>query len=171
MFFGGMLFYTNKTFYNIFECTPGLGFKNKTLLTDRLELNNTISVNTSLVSDFSHLYKKNLIGLLNNYYSQINSVNNQIFDLVRLNILRLYLIKSYKGRCHAIGKPVKGQRTWSNGWSSYKNNLILRKFISEMKFKISKNVKIEKINYKVTKKKYGVKKKYKNIKKKKTLWL
>lgn len=112
----------------------------------------------TLVSDFHLFFRKNLVSFLNRYYSQISSVNNQVSELVRLNILRLYLIKSYKGRCHALGKPVRGQRTWSNSWSSYKSNLILRKFISEMKFKISKTTKVEKINYKMTKKKYGVKK-------------
>ena len=51
---------------------------------------------------------------LNIIFSQINSVNNNILALKKLKIARMYLVKSYKGRCHAIGKPVNGQRTWSN---------------------------------------------------------
>jgi hypothetical protein len=73
--------------------------------------------------------------------------------------MRMYLIKSYKGRCHAIGKPVKGQRTWSNAWNSYNHNKILRYFISEIKRKSNIDKTVEKINYKVVKKKYPSKKK------------
>lgn len=153
LFFGGMLFYSNKTFYNIFKCTPGLGLKNKLILTNRLELSNSINVNLSFLTDFTLIYKKNIVGMLNRYYSQLASVNNQPNDLLRLNILRLYLVRSYRGRCHALGKPVRGQRTWSNSWTSYKINLILRRFIGEMKSKIAKTAKVEKINFRVTKKK------------------
>jgi len=70
----------------------------------------------------------------------------------------MYLIKVYKGKCHLVGKPVRGQRTWSNAWTSFKRNLILRKFVSEIKLKLSKEKKPEKINYKLIKKKYGIKK-------------
>lgn len=151
-----MLFYTNKTFYNIFTCTEGLSTYNKIMLLKRIELSNSIVINSTFLVDFKDRYKKDLVGFLNKYYSQVNSVNAQLYNLKKLNIIRLYLIKSYRGRCHALGKPVKGQRTWSNGWTSYKYNLTLRKFIGEMKSKISSNTKTEKINYKMTKKKYGV---------------
>lgn len=167
-----MLFYSNKTFYDVFKLTPGLGLKNKAMLTKRLELSNVTSVNSSFLADFVFIYNKNVIGMLNRYYSQLHTVNNQVSDLLRLNIIRLYLIKSYRGRCHALGKPVRGQRTWSNGWTSYKINLTLRKFVSEMKFKISKITKVDKINYRVAKKKYGInKKKLKSKEVKKVLWL
>jgi len=49
--------------------------------------------------------------ILNMYLSQLISINNNIFELIKYNIIRLYLIKTFKGRCHALGKPVKGQRT------------------------------------------------------------
>lgn len=166
------MFYSNKTFYHIFKCTPGLGLRNKLTLSNRLELSNTVNTNASLLEDFTFKYKKNIVGILNRYYSQLNSVNNQLNDLLRLNIVRLYLIKSYRGRCHALGKPTRGQRTWSNGWTSYKINLILRKFIGEIKSKMSKTTKIEKINYRVAKKKYGInKKKLKAKEVKKIKWL
>jgi len=35
----------------------------------------------------------------------------QILDLMRVNILRKFVIRSYQGLCHAHGKPVYGQRT------------------------------------------------------------
>lgn len=68
----------------------------------------------TFLSNFKNFYKKELIGFLNRYYSQVSSVNNTLFELQKFKIIRLYLIKSYKGRCHALGKPVNGQRTWSN---------------------------------------------------------
>lgn len=80
----------------------------------RFELPNTIFFNSISILKVSKIYYKEIVGFLNHYYSEISSVNNIYIDLKRLNIIRLYLIKSYKGRCHAIGKPVRGQRTWSN---------------------------------------------------------
>lgn len=126
----------------------------------------------TLLIDFKHIYKKEIIGFLNRYYSQVSSVNNTLFELKKLRIVRLYLIKSYRGRCHALGKPVNGQRTWSNAWSSYKSNLLLRKFISETKSNLDKNKSPEKINYKLIKKKYITKrKKIKKTEKKLITWI
>ena len=80
----------------------------------RLELPYRIDSYNTPVADLTSLNNTTLINPLNIIFSQINSVNNQIPELKKLNTLRLYLIKSYRGRCHAIGKPVNGQRTWSN---------------------------------------------------------
>ena len=155
----------------MFTQTPGLGKRVESKFTDRFEL------------DFFRQYRKfeNILEYQNSnrtplnkpiniIYSQINSVNNQRQDLHRLNIIRLYLIKSYKGRCHALGKPVRGQRTWSNAWNSYNINSQLRLFISETRRNLAKNKKEEKINYKIVKKKYASKKKKKAITKKKVIW-
>ena len=52
-----------------------------------------------------------------------------------------------------LGKPSRGQRTWSNAWTAYNYNKIIKSFVNE----IIKNNKItnkpEKINYKVVKRK------------------
>jgi len=48
-------------------------------------------------------------------------------NLLGLHILRKYLIKSHAGRCHALGKPVRGQRTWSNASNAKLTNGFLRK--------------------------------------------
>ena len=136
-----------------------------------MELANSITVNTTLLTNFRVTHKRELIGFLNHYYSQVSSVNNLVPELERLNIIRLYLIKSYKGRCHAFGKPVYGQRTWSNAWSSYKLNTTLRRFISETKNNLLKNKRPEKINYKLLKKRYmTTQKKVKKVVVKKTVW-
>lgn len=170
-FFGGKLFYTNRNFYDLFLLTPGLGKSYKLGITKRLEVLNSPRINFTGIRDFGKLYKVEVTGFLNYYYSQVNSVNNTLFDLQKLNIVRLYLVKSYRGRCHAIGKPVNGQRTWSNAWTSYKYNYTLRKFIGETRSKLEKEKKPEKINFKMTKKKYVTKqKKVKKVTLKKLVW-
>ena len=131
---------------------------------------NSISVNTSPLTNFKARYNRNIIGFLNNYYSQVTSVNTTSDSLLRLNIIRLYLIKSYRGYCHSLGKPVRGQRTWSNSWNSFNQNYTLRRFISQYKFKLGEGQSTQKINYKMTKKKYISKKKKKSTIIKKKIW-
>lgn len=118
------------------------------------------------------LLKKPILQPLNIIFSQINSVNHKLSEIYRINIIRLYLIKSYRGRCHAIGKPVRGQRTWSNSWNSYNTNKTLRMYINETDKQLRSQLRDEKINYKVVKKKYAaVKKKTKTTTKlKKKIW-
>ncbi len=111
--------------------------------------------------------------ILNMYFSQLISINNSIFELIKFNLIRLYLIKTYKGRCHALGKPVRGQRTWSNASTSYKQNRTVRLFIRQVKKNNVIEKKTESLNMKLTKKK--TKKNAPKIKmiitkKKKNLW-
>lgn len=51
-----------------------------------------------------------------------------IFDKKTLNIVILDSISSYRGWCHFRGLPTRGQRTWTNAWSAYKSNGILRNY-------------------------------------------
>ena len=44
----------------------------------------------------------------------MNSLYLQVTELNKLNVVRLFLIKSFKGKAQAVGKPSRGQRTWSN---------------------------------------------------------
>lgn len=63
---------------------------------------------------------------------------NLIYDLVPFrcslikrtifNIYVLDMVTSYRGWRHSRGLPVRGQRTWTNSWSSYKSNWVLRNF-------------------------------------------
>ena len=137
----------------------GLGRFFLFLIFKRLELNFSISILLTYIKKFRFNYKKEIIGFFNNLLSQINSVNNAYLDLKKLNILRFYLIKSSRGWSHALGKPVRGQRTWSNAWTTYNYNRILRKFIYTMRLDLLKNKKEQKINYKLIQKKYATKKK------------
>lgn len=44
------------------------------------------------------------------------------------NIFMLDVVNSYRGSRHSLGLPTRGQRTWTNAWSAYKSNLILRQY-------------------------------------------
>lgn len=129
----------NKTFYNLLKCKYELATKSKFFL-------DTLPV-------FSTVYRREILKSLNILFSQIHSVNNLMLELRRLNIVRLYLARLNRGKSHAIGRPTRGQRTWSNAWTSYKSNKILRNFIGFTK-RFSERTKIKKINYKLTSKKY-----------------
>lgn len=48
---------------------------------------------------------------LNNELSAVSSTNYPVQMLYRFNILKLFFIRAYKGMCHILGKPVRGQRT------------------------------------------------------------
>lgn len=111
--------------------------------------------------------------IINMYLSQVMNINNNIFELLKYNLIRLYLIKSYKGRCFVLGKPARGQRTWSNASNASKCNKIIRNFINDVKKFNKIEKKTESLNMKFLKKKIKIKKpKIKMIftKKKKNLW-
>jgi hypothetical protein len=90
---------------------------------------------------------------MNIILSQMTSVNHQISEIHHFNLIRLYLIKSYRGKAQAMGKPSRGQRTWSNAWTAYNYNKVIRNFIVIIQRNLNKDKKVEKINYKVLKKK------------------
>ena len=97
----------NKLFLN----TPGLGIAFKKILILRLELENQNALLNRPIPEILSIKNQDYVGFLNRFFSQVSSVNSNIHNLIKLNIIRLYLVKSYKGRCHLLGKPVKSQRT------------------------------------------------------------
>lgn len=110
---------------------------------------------------FKYLYRnpsfatatKDFHRVLNIFFSQLGSVNNDYFEMKKYNLVRLYLIKSFRGRAQAIGKPSRGQRTWSNAWTAYQYNTTIRTFVSLTHQALKKDEKEEKINFKLLKKK------------------
>lgn len=171
-FYSTKLFYFDQSFLDIFLQTAGLGEGFKSAAIKRFELTFFRKKFKSMdVIDYQKTYGTMVMVPLNVIFSQVYSINHELPEVVKLNILRLYLVKSFRGKCHALGKPVHGQRTWSNAWSSYKNNSTLRNFISETQKQIQKTKRIEKIDYKMTQKKYATKKKRrKSIEKKVEHW-
>ena len=136
----------------------GLSSKFKYLLLKRLELTTFTFFFTDIffLTKYSKMFYKNIIKTINIIFSQLNNVNYTILEFKKLNIIRKYLTKSYQGYCHAVGKPVRGQRTWSNGWNSFKCNNLLRSFINRIKQAQSFSGKsgVSKNYYKVIQKKY-----------------
>ena len=59
-----------------------------------------------------------------------------LYNKLVSNILLLDVLGTYRGWRHLKGYPVRGQRTWSNGWSVYRSNLVLR----ETRLKIAKDI-------------------------------
>nr|YP_010049545.1 ribosomal protein S13 [Strombidium cf. sulcatum]QPL15950.1 ribosomal protein S13 [Strombidium cf. sulcatum] len=175
-FFGGKQFYFNQTPNELVYELPGVGKQVKKILLNRFELTYyRRKFWHSPIMEYEKISKKSFLMPMNLIFSQINSVNNSQKDILTLKLLKLYLIKSYRGKSHFLGKPVNGQRTWSNAWNSYNCNLVLRSFVLETLSKMSEDDKPEKINFKLIKKKKKKFRKNKNkvlekIKIKKRKW-
>lgn len=156
--------YFNEFFLN----KHGIGAHGRLAFIKRFEYLVFAKKNKNFLS-FSLDYRK----IVNMYLSHLTSINHSIFELLKYNAIRLYLIKSHRGRCLALGKPSRGQRTWSNAWTASRNNTTLKKFISDVK-KFNKIVtKVESLNQKYIKFKKKIKKpKIKMIftKKRKNFW-
>jgi ribosomal protein S13 len=188
LFFASNLFYFDKTLNDIIFLLEGFGRHFAAKLIERFELTFFLKdKSTHLVdyttacplkgiaaqcTDYARPYPRIVVAPLNIIFSQIHSVNHRYPELYRLNILRLYLIKSYRGRCHALGKPVRGQRTWSNAWNAFNVNRTLRTYINIMHQQLRGKFKLTKINYRLTEKKYTSKKKKKKTErvKQKKIW-
>ena len=135
--------------WRLSDVVQGLGLYNKLRILRRFELNELYYDTQATFANTDKEARKSL----NRIFSQMTSINYQLSDLTLLNTIRLYLIKSFRGKAHAFGKPTRGQRTWSNAWTSYLSNKDLRIFISQVQKQLNKDKKEEKINYKMIKKK------------------
>ena len=167
--YGGKVKNFNVNLKNFFNENTGLSDKSKEKLIKRFELNFLLYDNEKTFINVSLDRRK----IINMYLSQLTSINNTIFELIKYNLIRLYLIKTFRGRCHALGKPVRGQRTWSNSSTSFKFNRVIRIFIRQVKKNNIIEKKTESLNNKLTKKKLKKnlpKIKMVIIKKKKNLW-
>jgi ribosomal protein S13 len=134
--------------YSLRQSIPGMGNFHLNLLLKRFDLNILLRDKKLPLSYLSKDTRRSI----NRILSQVFSINYNIMDVNRLNVIRLFLIKSYRGKAHALGKPSRGQRTWSNAWTAYSNNKTLRTFLAECQKKLALEKKEEKINYKVLKK-------------------
>ena len=168
--FAGKIKSFNVNIKDFFFDMRGFNLKNKIYFIKRFELtafNKHLGKNLSLISlDFKKI--------INMYFSQLVSINNSIDDLIKYNLIRLYLIKSFRGKAQALGKPSRGQRTWSNASTSFKTNKILRLFINNIKKNFVPLNKLESKNTKILKKKKkkSIKSfKIKEIKIKELFWL
>jgi len=148
--FNGRINTFNVTLYDFFENVGGLKKTTKKALISRFELTTFLKTPKKPLN----LYAKALLRAINILLSQVSTVNNQITEITKLSIVRLYLLKTFRGRAQAIGKPSHGQRTWSNGWSAYNSNRILRDYISTMQKILKKDYKEERVDYRRLARKY-----------------
>lgn len=167
--FGGTVLPFNVDWRRLGNQVQGLGMWNKLKLIRRFELHPLYLDPRETFASLDKEERKSM----NRIFSQMASINYQIHELTQLNTIRLFLIKSFRGKAQAFGKPSRGQRTWSNGWTAYTYNKDLRTFIATTQRQLNKDKKEEKINYKVLKKKLkrsNIDGPQKKIKKKSTMW-
>ncbi len=167
--YGGKVRNFNVTLKDFFTQNSGLAERSKVKIIKRFEFN-FLKYNTTKTFLILSLDQRKIINM---YFSQLTSINNTIFELIKYNLIRLYLIKTFRGRSHALGKPVHGQRTWSNASTASKCNRAVRIFINQVKKNNVIEKKTESLNTKITKKKTKKnlpKIKMIMIKKKKNLW-
>ena len=131
LFFNGTLLKPIWSLNDMFKNLNGLSYKIKFNFISRFELNYQLKFKNKKYYDFTIL-KKNKKKLINMYISQITSLGFKMFNLIKYNTIRLYLIKSMRGRAQMLGKPSRGQRTWSNSWTSFYYNKLLKNFVSEI---------------------------------------
>ena len=148
--FNGRINNFNVTLYNLFKNVGGLQKTTKYAFIFRFELTTFLQNSKKPLN----VYPRAILRAINILLSQLSTVNNQITEITKLSIVRLYLLKTFRGRAQAIGKPSHGQRTWSNAWSAYNSNRILRDFISTMQKILKKNYKEEKVDYRRLARKY-----------------
>lgn len=108
----------NSIYSNIFL---SYGIKNNLLTPLSLRFESDLSVK------IKDLQAHELIIFLDHCYSIVPK-NCSIFDRKLFNIVMLDALGSYRGWYHFRGLPTRGQRTWTNAWSAYKSNGILRNY-------------------------------------------
>lgn len=168
-FFNGRVIPFKHTVRSFCQQVEGVNLPLITTLLRRFELN-FLWYNRGIdIPNFNnHLYRS-----LNIYFSQISSVNNPVKEIMKLNSVRLYLLKTTRGKAQALGKPSRGQRTWSNAWTAYNHNRTIRNFVYQVQRTMKKDSKEEQINFKILKKKTKkpkTKKVIVKVKKKSNVW-
>ena len=115
----------------------GLGKFFKLKLSERLEVLDEYNFNLLFADKWIILLKELNI---------IIPKNKSIKDRLTFNIFFLDLIISYRGWRHSKGLPVRGQRTWTNAWTVYRNNLILREYKIIVAKRLYGNISTENLN-------------------------
>ena len=159
LFYNAKLHSFDMTFRDLFTDTNSFNWALRRWLIVRYELHQLKRRSTTSISAFD----KSIGSSMNLLFSQITNINGQVSELKRYNLIRLYLIKSTRGRSHALGKPSRGQRTWSNAWNAYKLNNTTREFISSYQKILQQEKKEVKKDYKRVEKKLRVKEKKKGV--------
>jgi ribosomal protein S13 len=105
--YGGKVKSFNTNLNLFFDETPGLATRSKNKFIARFECQNFTYDNELLFTKFSIEQRK----IFNMYFSELTNINNNVFEIIKYTMIRIYLIKTFRGRCYALGKPARGQRT------------------------------------------------------------
>lgn len=127
---------SDKSLYNNIINTYGLKFKFINLIEQRIENFNDTRIKDLNKNEWEHF--------LSMCYDVV-PYKTSIYRRKSLNIFMLDIITTYRGWRHFRGLPVRGQRTWSNAWSSFKSNWILRNFKLNNAKKFYNNVPLREI--------------------------
>ena len=92
---------------NLFKNTNMFGQAARNALIERFEIHSTVTNRNFTLGDEG----VNMLNSVNTFFSQFSSVNGRLRELQRLVLIRLFLVKTFRGRSHALGKPSRGQRT------------------------------------------------------------
>jgi ribosomal protein S13 len=84
-----------------------MGLSTRSKFLKRFELHQLFN---NHLATYEHI-ERDIKKCMNIILSQMTSVNHQVSEVHHFNLIRLYLIKSYRGKAQAIGKPCRGQRT------------------------------------------------------------
>ena len=103
----GQLQNFHTSFHNLFVIPKGCAKSTKNALIQRFE-HHKLAKNPY---QSLHILGTIVALSLNILFSQTSNVNSSITEVVKHNHIRLYLIKTTRGRAQALGKPSRGQRT------------------------------------------------------------
>jgi len=123
------IFYKYFTLKKVIQMFYGMSKYRFLFYFKRLEFqlgNNRYKIEQKVSTKYTFFYK-----IINFYILKILPLYFKLSSLRNLHIIRKWKIGSYEGLCHKKGKPVHGQRTWSNANTAKKNNLYLRSYIKE----------------------------------------
>jgi len=129
---------------NLFDEFPGLSKHTFNNLARRLELSTELHKNPLCVS-----FTDSELRTMNIYLAQLTSINIPVLEYEQKATTRYYLIKTYRGRCQALGKPSRGQRTWSNANTAFRLTNHIKAYIAHFKKTHIKVEVVQKINYRV----------------------
>lgn len=102
---------------------------------------------------FEKYHHNNIISYKDSEWRKFKSVISNFFPKSRnlknrldCNIFLLDFLNTYRGLRHSKGLPVRGQRTWTNAWSTYRSNLNLRRFKLEVAKRVYGNIPVTNLN-------------------------
>lgn len=148
--FGGRTSSFDQTLLQLFRNAPGLGGYTFSLICLRFEWADWYTTHPRKYHDIPlpQRLEKPFMRSLNRYLAFFTSINHSAKDLMTLNVLRRYLIRSFGGRAYVLRKPSHGQRTRSNAKSAKVNNNILVRHIREYKRHLQLQLKsLQKVTY------------------------